>query len=198
MTDTVTTPDVHDPVVGNPDSFRSMDESTDAQWQTILGETLEHQPRVADRVLEMLRSLASITDGFAVDQLTHSLQTATRAEEAGADQELVVASLCHDIGKAVSVMNHPKIAAEILRPYVRPEVFHAIEAHQDFQGKHYYQHLHMDPDAREQYRGEPWFELAARFADEWDQTSFDPDYPTRTLQHFEPAVREVFSRPSSL
>ena len=36
----------------------------------------------------------------------------------------------------------------------------------------------MDPDAREQYRGEPWFDLAARFADDWDQTSFDPDYPT--------------------
>ena len=33
----------------------------------------------------MLRSLAEITDGFAVDQLTHSLQTATRAERGGAD-----------------------------------------------------------------------------------------------------------------
>jgi len=71
----------------------------------------------------MLASLADITDGFAVDQLTHSLQTATRAEEAGADDEVVVAALCHDIGKSVSVLNHPKIAAEILRPYVRPEVF---------------------------------------------------------------------------
>ena len=69
---------------------------------------MEHQPRVAERVLAMLRSLADITDGFAVDQLTHSLQTATRAEEAGADNEMVVASLCHDIGKAVSVPNHPR------------------------------------------------------------------------------------------
>ena len=67
------------------------------------------------------RSRSEITDGFAVDQLVHSLQTATRAEEAGADDEVVVASLCHDIGKAVSVPNHPRIAAEILRPYVRHE-----------------------------------------------------------------------------
>ena len=66
----------------------------------------------------MLESLEEITDGFAVDQLVHSLQTATRAEEAGASDEVVVASLCHDIGKAVSVMNHPRIAAEILKPYV--------------------------------------------------------------------------------
>ena len=41
----------------------------------------------------MLRSLAEITDGFAVDQLTHSLQTATLAERAGADEEIVFASL---------------------------------------------------------------------------------------------------------
>jgi predicted HD phosphohydrolase len=176
-------------------TFTRMDESTAEQWQTIIVETMEHQPRVADRVLEMLQSLADITDGFAVDQLTHCLQTASRAEEAGADVELIVASLCHDIGKAVSVLNHPKIAAEILRPYVRDEVFFAIEAHQDFQGKHYYQYLHQNPDARDQYEGQPWYELAARFADEWDQTSFDPDYPSQPLEHFEPMVREVFGRP---
>ena len=179
-------------------SFTRMDRSTAEQWQRILVETMEHQPRVADRVLGMLGSLAEITDGFAVDQLTHSLQTATRAQEAGADDEVVVASLCHDIGKAVSVLNHPKIAAEILRPYVRDEVFHMIEAHQDFQGQHYYEHLHMDPAARERYEGEPWYALAERFADEWDQTSFDPDYPTQPLEHFEPLVREVFARPHSL
>ena len=51
--------------------------------------------------------VGDITDGFAVDQLTHCLQTAALAEQAGADDELVVASLCHDIGKAVSVSNHP-------------------------------------------------------------------------------------------
>ena len=134
-------------------TFTRMDESTDEQWQVIVHETMANQPRVAEQVLAMLRSLADITDGFAVDQLIHSLQTATRAEEDGADEEMVVASLCHDIGKAVSVLNHPRIAAEILRPYVRDEIFRVIEAHQDFQGRHYYGHLNMDPEARQQYRG---------------------------------------------
>ena len=175
-----------------------MDESTAAQWQDIVVETMEHQPRVADRVLGLLASLEEITDGFAVDQLVHSLQTATRAEEAGADTEVVVASLCHDIGKAVSVSNHPKIAAEIIKPYVSADVYHMISAHQDFQGRHYYAYLGMSPDARDQYRAEPWYALAERFADEWDQTSFDPDYPTQPLEHFEPAVREVFARPRSI
>jgi predicted HD phosphohydrolase len=179
-------------------SFRRMDQSTAEQWAKIGAEIFDHQGRVADTILTMLRGLAAITDGFAVDQLTHSLQTATRAEEAGADQQMVVAALCHDIGKFVSVANHPKIAAEILRPYVPEDVFNVILTHQDFQGRHYYHHFGGDPEAREQYRGQPWFSLGEKFADEWDQTSFDPDYPTKPLDHFEPLVREVFATPTTL
>ena len=107
----------------NAARFTRMDESTAEEWAVIGQETFAHQGRVAERVLGMLRSLADVVDGFAVDQLTHCLQTATLAERAGADDELVVASLCHDIGKAVSVPNHPMIAAEILKPYVRDEVY---------------------------------------------------------------------------
>jgi predicted HD phosphohydrolase len=176
-------------------SFTSMDVSTLEDWTVIGTETVKNQSRVADRVLAMLESLTEVVDGFGVDQLTHCLQTATRAEQAGADDELVVASLCHDIGKAVMVPNHPKIAAEILRPYVRPEVTAAIAAHQDFQGRHYYHHFGMDPDMRDRYRDEPWYDLAEKFADEWDQNSFDPDFPTETLAHFEPKVRAIFGNP---
>ena len=178
-------------------SFRRMDESSAEQWAEIGALTAKRQARVATQVLAMLEGLGDITDGFAVDQLRRSLQTATRAEEAGADSEMVVAALCHDIGKYVSVPNHPRIAAEILRPYVRDEVVHVILTHQDFQGRHYYHHFGGDPEAREQYRGEAWFSLGERFADDWDQTSFDPDYPTEPLAHFEPLVREVFARPKS-
>lgn len=174
-------------------TFTRMDESTAEQWAVIGAATFEHRGRVAESVLTMLRSLAAITDGFAVDQLTHSLQTATMAERAGADDELVVAALCHDIGKAVSVPNHPRIAAEILRPYVREEVHWMIEVHQDFQGRHYYAHFGGDPNARDQYQGHEAYALAERFADEWDQQAFDPDYDTLPLDHFEDRVREVFA-----
>ena len=176
-------------------SFTRMDASTAEQWAVVGAETAKHQGRVADRVLLLLGSLADVVDGFAVDQLTHCLQTATRAERAGADDEMVVASLCHDVGKAISVPNHPRIAAEILRPYVRDEVTQAILYHQEFQGRHYFHHFDMDPDLRDSHRDEPWYPLAERFADEWDQTSFDPDYPTEPLAHFEPRVRAVFATP---
>jgi len=42
-------------------TFTRMDESTAEQWQTIAVETATNQPRVADRVLGLLRSLADIT-----------------------------------------------------------------------------------------------------------------------------------------
>lgn len=174
-------------------TFTAMDHSTAEQWAVIGAETMANQPRVAETVLQMLRELADITDGFATDQLTHCLQTATRAERDGADDEVIVASLCHDVGKKISVHNHAAIAAELLKPYVRDDVYQMIRTHQDFQGKHYYHHFGADPEAREQYRGEPFFDLTATFADHYDQNSFDPDYDTLPLEHFEDRVRAVFA-----
>jgi predicted HD phosphohydrolase len=175
--------------------FTRMDESTAEQWAHIGVEHAKEQPQVADHVLGLLRALADEVGGFAVDQLTHACQTATRAERAGMDDEFVVASLCHDIGKAVSISNHPAIAAEILRPYVSEDTYHVIRVHQDFQGRHYYGFFGKDPDARDQYRNEPWFAAAEQFADEFDQNSFDPAYDTLPLEHFEGRLRQVFARP---
>lgn len=175
--------------------FTRMDAGTTEEWLAVREETLANQRRVADRILPMLSELRHSVDGYAVDQLTHSLQTATRAERAGADDELVVASLCHDVGKFVSTANHAAMSAEILRPYVRDELYQLVLNHQVFQGAHYNAHFGWETDGREAFRGEPWFDLAATFADEWDQVSFDPDYDTQPLSHFEPLVRRVFAEP---
>jgi len=184
--------------MGAMSSFTRMDESTAEQWSVIGAETLKNQPREAEEVLSMLRRLEGITDGFNTNQLVHALQTATYAEKAGADTQMVVASLCHDIGKLISVFNHPSIAAEILKPYVREEIYFAIKAHQDFQGRHYYDHFGGDVNARDKYEGEVFYDLAAQFADEWDQTAFDPDGEYLPLEHFEPLVREVFAMPQNM
>jgi predicted HD phosphohydrolase len=176
-------------------TFTRMDESTAEEWAVIGKETSRNQGRVAERVLGLLRSLSDITDGFATDQLTHCLQTATLAQQAGADDEMVVASLCHDIGKAISVPNHGAIAAEMLKPYVRPDVYHSIKHHQDFQGRHYYNHFGMSTELREQYRDQSWFALCEQFTDDWDQVAFDPNGHTESLEHFEPLVREGFAKP---
>jgi predicted HD phosphohydrolase len=154
----------------------------------------EDLAEVPERILALLRSMASLHQGFAIDQLQHSLQTATRAERGGADVDMIVASLCHDIGKTISNANHPAIAAEMIRPWVSPEAYWVVKVHQDFQGLHYYARMGLDPMMRRKHQGHPAYDLAARFADDWDQTAFDPDYDTLPLEHFEPMVREVFGR----
>jgi predicted HD phosphohydrolase len=171
-----------------------MDESRPEDWAIIGQAVMKRQAAMPEMIKKLLRQLEEQVDGFAVNQLQHSLQTATRALRAGASEELIVASLCHDIGKVISVENHPAIAAEILRPYVSPETYEIIRVHQDFQGRHYYHLRGKDPDLRRHHRGQPWYARARQFADEWDQTSFDPDYDTLPLEHFEPMIDRLFTR----
>lgn len=175
-------------------SFTRMDQSTAADWMVIGGEVAKRQAQMPAMIKGMLKQLEDQVDGFAMNQLQHGLQTATRAVRDGASEEMIVAALCHDIGKVISVINHPAIAAEILKPYVSGEIYEIIRTHQDFQGKHYYAHFGMDPNLRQQHESQPWFELAKKFTDEWDQAAFDPNYETLPLEYFEPMIDRVFSK----
>jgi predicted HD phosphohydrolase len=175
-------------------SFTRMDQGTRDEWMTIGRATLGAQHRVADRMLHMLRSFEDVYLGFGVTQLHHMLQTATMARRANAPDEVVLAALCHDVGKYVSVANHAAIAAEMLRPYVSDDVYKVVLTHQDFQGRHYFEHFGKSSTLRDKYRAEPWYALAERFTDEWDQAAFDPSYPVLPLEELEPLVREAFAR----
>ena len=171
-----------------------MDQSTTADWMQIGQQVAVRQAAMPAVVKAMLLQLAEQTDGFAINQLQHGLQTATRAARAGASEELIVAALCHDIGKVISVANHPAIAAEMLRPYVSETTYQIIRTHQDFQGRHYYALMGKDANARAQYVNEPWYARAEQFTDEWDQTAFDPAYDTLPLEHFAPLLEKVFGK----
>ena len=173
--------------------FTRMDQGTVADWMVIAQAVTQRRAAMPQVIRKMLGQLEEQVDGFAVNQLEHSLQTATRAVRAGATEELIVAALCHDIGKVISIENHPAIAAEILKPYVSQETYEIVRTHQDFQGRHYYALLGKNPEAREQYTDQPWFDLACRFTDEWDQAAFNPDYDTLPLSYFEPMIDRVFA-----
>jgi predicted HD phosphohydrolase len=175
-------------------SFTRMDQSTQDDWMKIARATLAEQARTAQTVLAMLQSFATLHAGFGVSQLHHALQTATMARRANASDELVLCALCHDIGKYVSIANHPAIAAEILRPYVSEAAYRIVLTHQDFQGRHYYEHFGKSSTLRERHRQEPWFAAAEQFTDEWDQAAFDPKYPVLPLSEFEPLVRSAFGQ----
>jgi len=175
-------------------SFRQMKDGTEAEYLFL--NRLEHEyiARLPDRLLDALRALNEGLSGYRVTRLEHSLQTATRAEADGADEEMVAGALIHDLGDALAPENHSNYAAEIIRPYVRAEVTWVIEHHGVFQKLYYARFFGEDPELRAAYRDHPWYESCVRFCERWDQAAFDPDYPTRPLEHFEPLVRRIFSR----
>lgn len=178
-------------------SFTRMDEGKIEDWMVIGHAVARRQATMPNTIKAMLLKLEEQVDGFAVNQLLHGLQTATRALRDGASEEMIVVALCHDIGKVISIENHPAIAAEILRPYVSSETYEIVRTHQDFQGRHYYALLGKDPEARRQHANQPWYEMACKFTDEWDQASFDPDYDTLPLPDFEPMIEHVFAGPKT-
>lgn len=172
-------------------SFRHMAEGTPADYQLLDDYARHYAAGLPDRLLVALQRLGTSLDGYRVSRLTHSLQTATRAEAAGADDELVVGALLHDIGDDLAPYNHAAFAAAILRPYVRDEVTWVIAQHGLFQTYYYAHHLGGDRHRRDKFEDHPWYSACVRFC-EWDQASFDPDYPTQSLEHFEPLVRRMF------
>jgi predicted HD phosphohydrolase len=174
--------------------FTRMDESTQEEWMAIGKATIEAQAEVPKRIMSLLRDLKGIRGGFGVDQLHHALQTATMARRANASDEVVIAALCHDIGKAISIPNHAAIGAELVKPYVSKDVYQVLRTHQDFQGRHYFQYFGGSQTLRDKYRAEPWFALAEQFTDEWDQAAFDPSYRVLPLEEFEPLVQQTFGR----
>jgi predicted HD phosphohydrolase len=175
-------------------SFRAMENGTREDYQLLDHAEKEYAAGLPGRVLEAVRKLDHSLAGYPVSRLGHSLQTATRALNDGADDELIVAALIHDVGDELAPYNHAEIAAGILRPYVRPEVTWIVEQHGLIQTYYYVHHTGGDRYMRERLRGHKWFDACVAFCHNWDQVSFDPDYPTRPLEVFEPYVNRVFSR----
>lgn len=179
-------------------SFIQMQDGTREEYEFLHGLERQYIDALPERILDGLRVLGDGLAGYRVSRLEHSIQSATRAERDGADIDWIVAALVHDIGDALAPENHSQMAAAILRPYVREEVTWVVNMHGLFQQKYYGQHLGLDPDAREAHRDHQWFDACERFCLRWDQAAFDPEYDSLPLEHFEPMVREVFSRPSYL
>ena len=112
----------------------------------------------------------------------------------GASIDWIVAALVHDIGDELAPLSHSEFAAALLKPFVSEEIVWVIEKHGLFQAYYYAHHVGGDRHARDKYKDHPFYDQCVHFCEAWDQASFDPNYPTRSLDYFEPMVREVFSR----
>ncbi len=103
---------------------------------------------MADRLIEtMTKSAARQYGQERVDELAHALQCAELADAAGADEELVLACLLHDVGRyavaqegisdtleritarPVTGRGHHDAGADLVAPYVSERVAFLIRAH---------------------------------------------------------------------
>lgn len=174
-------------------SFTAMEHGTQADYNLVAEFDAAHLAGQADRVLEWLRSMDGESP-YRISRLQHSLQSATRAQRDGADDETIVCALLHDIGDILGPANHSQAAAALLAPYVSEKNLWIVRHHGLFQGYYYFHFFGQDRNAREQYRDHPYYQDCVDFCARWDQPSFDPDYATLPLEHFEPLVRTLFAR----
>jgi len=177
-------------------SFTRMEDGTREDYQLLDRAEVDYVRALPDRLLGALAKLESSLQGYPVSRLGHSLQAATRALRDGADDELIVAALIHDVGDELAPYNHAEIAAGIIRPYVRAEVTWIVEQHGLFQTYYYAHHSGRDRHARDKFRDHPWYQACKDFCANWDQCSFDPRYPAEPLSTFEPRLRKIFTRPA--
>lgn len=85
-----------------------------------------------DETTAVLRSLRGVWDEDAVDEFDHALQSAARAVDDGADDELVLAAALHDVAHSPLLapsVAHDEAAREWLRPRFGERVAWLAGAH---------------------------------------------------------------------
>jgi predicted HD phosphohydrolase len=175
--------------------FTRMQDGTAAEFALIQAAETDYARTLPLRVLESVRLLGTGgAQGYAISRLEHSLQSATRAERDDRPVDYVVAALVHDTGDSLAPYSHGSYAAAVLQPFVSAELCWIVSQHPLFQMYYYGPHMGADKNARDRFRGHPWFAGCVEFCERYDENCFDPEYDWLPLEHFAPAVAEVFGR----
>jgi len=175
-------------------NFTEMKKGTKKDYKILEKYEKKFERKTADRILKYLKSQTSTLEGYKITRLEHSLQAATRAFKNKESEEMVVATLLHDIGDDLAPMNHSQYAASIIKPYVSEKTFWIIHHHGLFQSYYSAHHLGGDRNARNKFKNHKYFKATINFCENYDQNSFDPNYKSMTLKQFTPMVKRIFSR----
>ena len=175
-------------------NFTEMKAGTKDEYLLLDKYEQEYINGTADRILNFMKGLTSTLEGYKISRLEHSLQTATRAFNDKADEEMIVAALLHDIGDELAPLNHSEYAAAVLKPYVTKKTHWIIQKHGEFQMFYYAHHLNGDKNKRDKYKNHEYYQAAIDFCEKYDQNSFDPNYKSLPLEFFKPMVKKIFSR----
>lgn len=153
-------------------------------------------------------------DGEAVDLWEHQLQTAEGLERRGADEELIVAGLLHDLGDGrVAEVAHASWAAALVRPLLGERVAWVIGAHADAKrylcttDAAYWDTLSpvskrtleaqgglMSPEELERFRANPYAEEAVLLR-QCDDAGKDPTHRVQDSERFRAMLDRVAARP---
>ena len=175
-------------------SFKQMKDGTKEDYLLLEKHEKKFIEGTIQRILKFISNLNHTLEGYQVSRLEHSLQTATRALNEKADDEMIVAALLHDIGDDLSPLNHAEYAASVLKPYVSEKTHWIVEKHGIFQLYYYAHHIGGNKNEREKYKGHKYYKDTIDFCENWDQKSFDPNFKSLKLKDFEPYVKKIFSR----
>jgi len=175
--------------------FSAMTEGTADDWSLIGSELRRFAQGLPDRIIDHLKLLRGDCGGFPIDRLEHCLQTATRAHQAGRDEEYVVCALIHDMGDILGSYDHADVAAAVLQPFVSEANHWMVKHHAIFQGYYFFHYLGLDRNMRDKFTGHPHFVRTEEFCRVFDQTAFDAGFRSMPLEAFEPMVQRVFSQP---
>ena len=170
-----------------------MDQGTKEDYDLVAIHDSVNERNLSKRVIHWLQMMDGDSP-YQISRLQHSLQTATRAEEDGADVETIVCALLHDIGDVISPSNHSQASAALLRPYINEKNYWIVLHHGLFQGYYWMHHYDEDRDSRNRYKDHPYYQDCIDFCSKWDQKSFDPNYKTKSLEYFIPMIKKIFSR----
>ena len=175
-------------------NFTEMKNGSKEDYELLERYEKNFERKTADRLLKYLASQTTTLEGYKITRLEHSLQAATRAYKNGESEEMVVATLLHDIGDDLAPMNHSQYAASIIRPYVSEKTYWIILHHGLFQTYYSAHHLGGDRNARDKFRNHKYYQDTVDFCEKYDQSSFDPNYKSMSLEEFEPMVKKIFDR----
>ena len=175
-------------------SFTEMKKGTRKDYLFLDKHEKDFANKTAERILKFMSNLTETLEGYQISRLEHSLQSATRAYKNKESEEMIVATLLHDIGDELAPMNHSEYAAAILKPYVSEKTHWIIEKHGEFQMYYYAHHLGGNRNKREEYKSHKYYQDTINFCEQYDQNSFDPNYKSLPLEFFRPMVKKIFSR----
>jgi predicted HD phosphohydrolase len=173
-------------------AFSSFQESTEEDWALIMSQRGSLTTALPGKIMQQLEYLRDDYGGFPVDRLEHSLQTATRAEKDGRDDEYIICALIHDIGDILTPHNHPDLAAAILKPFVSEANHWMVQHHGIFQGYYFWHYLGGDRNARDEFADNEFYGRCEEFCALYDAPAFDTNYRSNSLEYYVPLIEEFF------